>query len=212
MKNNPNKMEILLITETNFILDIAFEQSEQAEQLLALIQQQNIFLVIPEYAFAEAEGNIKNTIQKRSAIVEETIAVLRQADRSTYHDLDELITRLRQFQERTQIQEFPILHSRMNTLSENSFIIPFTADISTRAELRDLRQLTPQKATDRRILESVLFFAQTNRSSDFVMLFLTFDKEDFNVPSIRDELAAVNVKLFFPAGECVRRIRELLSL
>jgi hypothetical protein len=42
-------VEIILITETNFILDIAFEQSEQAERLLALIQQQNIFLVIPEY-------------------------------------------------------------------------------------------------------------------------------------------------------------------
>ena len=64
MKNNPNRMEIILITETNFILDIAFEQSEQVERLLALIQQQNIFLAIPEYAFAEAEGNIKNTVQK----------------------------------------------------------------------------------------------------------------------------------------------------
>jgi hypothetical protein len=44
------------------------------------------------------------------------------------------------------------------------------------------------------------------------MLFLTFDKEDFNVPSVRDELAVVNIELFFSAGECVRRIRELLSL
>ena len=212
MKNNPNRMEILLITETNFILDIAFEQSEQAERLLTLIQQQNILLVIPEYAFAEAEGNIKNTIQKRIAIVEETIAVLRQADRSTYHDLDELITRLRQFQESSQMQEFPFLHSKMKTLSENAFIIPFTAEISARAELRDLRRPAPQKPTDRRILESVLSFAQTNRSSDLIMLFLTFDKEDFDVFSIRDELAAVDVELFFSAGECVKRIRELLYL
>jgi hypothetical protein len=60
--------------------------------------------------------------------------MLRQADRSTYYDLDELIARLRQFQESSQVQEFPFLHSRMNTLSENSFIIPFTAEISTRAE------------------------------------------------------------------------------
>ena len=211
MKNNPNKMEIILITETNFILDIAFEQSEQAEQLLTLIQQQNIVLVIPEYAFAEAEGNIKSTIRKRNAIVEQTIAVLRQADRSAYQDLDELITRLQQFQESSQIQEFPFLHSKIKSLSENSFIIPFTADISVKAELRDLKYLAPQKSADRRILESVLFFAQTNRGPDFFMLFLTFDKEDFNVPSIRDELAAVNVELFFSAGECIKRIKELLS-
>ena len=211
MKNNPDKMEIILITETNFILDIAFEQSEQAEQLLTLILQQNIVLVIPEYAFAEAEGNIKSTIRKRNAIVEQTIAVLRQADRSAYQDLDELITRLQKFQESSQIQEFPFLHSKIKSLSENSFIIPFTADISVKAELRDLKYLAPQKSADRRIFESVLFFAQTNSDSDFVMLFLTFDKEDFNVPSIRDELAAVNVELFFSAGECIKRIKELLS-
>jgi len=204
-------MEIILITETNFILDIAFEQSEQAEQLLTLILQQNIVLVIPEYAFAEAEGNIKSTIRKRNAIVEQTIAVLRQADRSAYQDLDELITRLQKFQESSQIQEFPFLHSKIKSLSENSFIIPFTADISVKAELRDLKYLAPQKSADRRIFESVLFFAQTNSDSDFVMLFLTFDKEDFNVPSIRDELAAVNVELFFSAGECIKRIKELLS-
>jgi len=211
VKNNPDKMEIILITETNFILDIAFEQSEQAEQLLTLILQQNIVLVIPEYAFAEAEGNIKSTIRKRNAIVEQTIAVLRQADRSAYQDLDELITRLQKFQESSQIQEFPFLHSKIKSLSENSFIIPFTADISVKAELRDLKYLAPQKSADRRIFESVLFFAQTNSDSDFVMLFLTFDKEDFNVPSIRDELAAVNVELFFSAGECIKRIKELLS-
>jgi hypothetical protein len=49
---------MLLLTETNFLLDITFEQSPECDRLFLLTREQNIPVVIPEYSFAEAEGNI----------------------------------------------------------------------------------------------------------------------------------------------------------
>ncbi|MBM3237417.1 hypothetical protein FJZ31_14095 [Candidatus Poribacteria bacterium] len=62
MNKNSRKVDVFILTETNFILDITFEQSQQCEQLLFLAREQEVQVVIPEYSFAEAEGNIRNTI------------------------------------------------------------------------------------------------------------------------------------------------------
>ncbi|MCP4401692.1 MAG: hypothetical protein GY801_30880 [bacterium] len=75
-------MGIFLLTETNFILDIIFEQSQQCERLLTLALEQRIQFVIPEYSFAEAEGNIGNTLQKRASTIDAAVSALKQAERS----------------------------------------------------------------------------------------------------------------------------------
>ena len=59
--------------------------------------------------------------------------------------------------------------------------------------------------------ESLLHFARLNQTSDAAMLFLTRDKADFDFPYIREELAALSVELLFSAGDCTRRIRELVE-
>ncbi|HIE28857.1 TPA: hypothetical protein EYP66_16400 [Candidatus Poribacteria bacterium] len=51
-----------------------------------------------------------------------------------------------------------------------------------------------------------------NQAPDLKMLFLTRDKTDFDFPYIRSELAFLSIELFFSAGECIRRIRELLGI
>jgi len=130
VNKNSRKVDILLLTETNFILDITFEQSQQCEQLLFLAREHEIQVVIPEYSFAEAEGNIGNTIQKRLSAID----------------------------------------------------------------------------------SAILQFARENQAPDLKMLFLTRDKTDFDFPYIRMELASLSVELFFSAGECIRRIRELLGI
>ncbi len=70
---NNNSPNIFLLTETNFILDISFEQAPECEQLLLLTEEQGIEIIIPEYSFAEAEGNITNTLQKRTSTVDSAI-------------------------------------------------------------------------------------------------------------------------------------------
>jgi hypothetical protein len=43
------------------------------------------------------------------------------------------------------------------------------------------------------------------------MLFLTRDKNDFDFTFIREELASLNIELFFSAGDCIKRFMELIQ-
>ena len=105
-----------MLTETNFILDITFEQSQQCERLLSFALEQEIPVVVPEYSFAEAEGNIGNTLQKRFAAIDTAIAALKQSARSAYQDVTTLINRLEQFKVQSEEEERPVLHMRLNEL------------------------------------------------------------------------------------------------
>lgn len=212
MNRTEKKVEVLLLTETNFILDITFEQSEQCERLFSLALNSGVPVVIPEYSFAEAEGNIGNTIKKRLSAIDSAISVLKQSSRSAYQDVEALIDQLRQFKESSEAEELPALHARMEEIFESVGIIPFSAEIAARAELRGLKQLAPRKQSDQKIYESILQFARENQAPDLKMFFLTRDETDFDFPYIREELASLSVELFFSAGECIRRVRELLGI
>jgi hypothetical protein len=78
-----------------------------------------------------------------------------------------------------------------------------------KSELRGLKKIAPFKQTDRIIYESILEFAKSNQNLNIQMLFLTRDKNDFDFTFIREELASVNIELFFSAGDCIKRFMEL---
>jgi len=59
------KKNLVLIAETNYVLDIAFEQSDECSRLLDFIRKNGVKLVIPEYAFAEADGSILDKLRNR---------------------------------------------------------------------------------------------------------------------------------------------------
>ncbi len=212
MSGDAGKKTVLLLSETNFILDLTFEQAPECERLLLLSREQGIRLVIPEYSFAEAEGNITMTMQKRCGTIDTAISVLRQAGRSAYRNVTMLIQELEQFNVHSFTQEQPTLHTSVYHLMKNTSVIPFSAEIAARAELRGLRQLAPFKPSDRNIYESLLHFARMNQPPDVAMLFLTRDKADFDLPYIHKELADLSVELLFSAGDCIRRIRELVHI
>ncbi len=52
-KDLPNK--VMLLGETNLLLDVAFAQDTNCEYLVELAVEQKIHVAIPEYALAEAE-------------------------------------------------------------------------------------------------------------------------------------------------------------
>jgi len=208
---NINK-NILLLAETNFILDLIFEQAPESERLFVLARKHDLQLIVPEYSFAEAEGNIGTTIQKRHASLDTALVALKQSERSAYHDVIPLIQQLEHFKTRSIAEEQPNLHAKIEHLAQIASIIPFSGDIAARAELRGLRRLAPMKASDRNIYESILHFAQANRSPGTQMIFLTRDIGDFDFPYLHQELAELSVELRFSAGDCIRRIRELLEI
>ena len=203
---------MLLLSETNFILDITFEQSPECARLVTMTEEQGIDMVIPEYSFAEAEGNITNTLQKRCLTIDAMVGVLRQSARSRYQKVSGLISELEQWKTYSLGEELAALHARMDALENIVRVIPFSGDIAAQAELRGLRQLAPGKASDRNVYESLLHFARLNQSPDAAMLFLTRDKSDFDFSYIREELAALSVELLFSAGDGIRRIREIIRL
>ncbi len=88
------------------------------------------------------------------------LGVLRQSARSRYQDVTSLIKQLEQFKVYSATQEPLELHGRMKDVEEIANIIPLSAEIAVRAELRGLRRRAPFKASDRNIYESLLHFAQ----------------------------------------------------
>lgn len=209
MNNNPQNRKLVLIAETNFILDVAFEQSDECKRLLDFIHKSNISLVIPEYSFAESEGSILAKIQNRLSAIESALAALRQASRSDYSDLNDFIIKLQEYKDSIEQNERKLVIQRKNFLEEISIVIPLTSDAMVKSELRSLKRIAPFKQTDRIIYESILEFAKQNQDLNIQILFLTRDKDDFDVSAIREELDALNIEIFFSAGECIKRIKEL---
>jgi hypothetical protein len=209
VNKKPSSGKIILIAETNFVIDIALEQSEECKRLIDFLHKHNVDLFIPEYAFAEADGTIYNIIRERSRAINSALNALRQASRSTYHSLDEFIVKLQQYEDSMKQTEHNSAIEKKNSLAETSYTITFSPESMARSEIRRLKNIAPFKPSDRAIYESILEFAGRTRQQDNKMLFLTRDKEDFNFDFIREELASLNIEIFFSAGECIRRIMEL---
>ena len=211
MSESANAKSLIVIAETNFILDIVFEQSEQADRLFTLALGHAIPIVAPEYSFAEARGNLVHTIEGRVTIIDSMTRVLRQSARSAYQqNLEDLMTALEQFREWSITVEMETSQLRIDTLKEQIVQIPFNNEIATRAELRELNRYPPEKPTDKRVYESILMFARENPGIQ--MLFLTTDRSDFDLNFIREELAENGIEIFFYSGDCIRRIREILGI
>jgi hypothetical protein len=112
MNKSDSKKSIALIAETNFVLDIAFEQSDECSRLLDFIHKNNISLVIPEYAFAEAEGSILDKLRNRLAAIDLALTALRQASRSAYSTLADFIIQLEQYKNEIEQTEFNSVQER----------------------------------------------------------------------------------------------------
>jgi hypothetical protein len=209
MSKNLLSKNLVLIVETNFILDIAFEKSDECGRLLDSIRRNNIKLVIPEYAFAEADGSILDKLGNRLNTIDSALVVLKQASRSAYNALDSSIDQLEQYKNEIEQTELHLVQGKKRELEENSTLIPLTPESMIKAELRGLKKTPPYKQSDRVIYESILEFGKLNYQSGIKILFLTRDKEDFNFDFIKEELNSLNIEIFFSAGECIKRIMEL---
>jgi len=205
------KKNLVLIAETNYVLDIAFEQSDECSRLLDFICKNGVKLVIPEYAFAEADGSILDKLRNRLTAIDLALTALKQASRSAYNTLDDFIIQLEQYKNEIERTELHLVQERKRELEKNSTLIPFTPELMVKAELRRLKDAAPFKQPDRVIYESILEFAKLNKDSNIQMIFLTRDKNDFNFTFIREELASLNIELFYSAGDCIKRFMELIQ-
>lgn len=148
----------------------------------------------------------------RLKALESALYALRQFSRSAYHDIDSLIRGVEQLIDDVKTTEIPLVVEKISTLRQLATTIPLASEILVRVKLREAKQIPPFKNPDICIYESILKFAAENQGREFNFVFLNRDRKDFDYPQIHAELQALDVELFFSAGDCVRRIRELLEL
>ena len=211
MQNKVLPKKVIFLGETNFILDVAFQQDANCEYLFRLADEHRMQMVLPEYAVAEAEGTGVQRLLNQLRDLEPALSALRQFRRSAYHEVDDLIRGIEQLAEKVKTIEIPLVVERISNLQQRAAIIPLTPEILLQVELREAKQIPPFKKGDIRIYESILKFAAENQGSGVTLVFLTRDRKDFDHLPIHAELQGVEVELFFSAGDCVRRIRELLG-
>ena len=211
MLNKDLPKKVMLLGETNLLLDVAFAQDTNCEYLVELAVEQKIQVAIPEYALAEAEGTGVQKLLNQLRDLEPALYALRQFSRSAYHDVDGLIRGIERLMDDVKTTEIPLVVEKISNLRQLATIIPLTSEILLQVELREAKQIPPFKKGDIRIYESILKFAAENQGSGFNFVFLTRDRKDFDHPQVHTELHALDVELFFSAGDCVRRIREILA-
>ncbi|MEP0915562.1 PIN domain-containing protein [Leptolyngbya sp. DQ-M1] len=183
-----------IYVETNFILELAFEQEQctSYESVLSLCQTGQAGLIIPAYSLAEPHEKLSRQAIRRTNLQQQLNAELAQLSRTVSYgdrirniqDVSDLITLSNQ-EER---QRFNQIRSRLISLAE---IIPLTSDILLEAASCELTyQLRPQDAI---VYASVVDHLQQNQPQR--SCFLNRNARDFDDPNIIGELNQLNCRM-----------------
>ncbi|MFQ6054585.1 MAG: PIN domain-containing protein [Methanosarcinales archaeon] len=204
-------MQILILTETNWIGNIVLSQDSASSYLLDLANRNTIEIATPEYAFYEADGMMSKKLKKRIGSIDESLQNLKQIQHSpTYRDLYETAKNaLKEIKSLSMAEPIYIEHT-MNRIESQVKVIPYTNAILIKADLRFKSSKPPFKLDDCRIYESILDYVRSNGQNYNIRIFHTTDKEDFDHDRIYSELENLNVELYFSPNDVVRRIYELL--
>jgi hypothetical protein len=202
-----------IFIESNAIFDLAFERDRNVSYLVELAGKAKIALIVAEYALVEADGRSVSIIEARESRIREFDQFLGQLGRGAQYQstvravreqLDALLSNCNQ--DRIRFKE------TLEDLRQICTVIPQTPQAHVNGELRFKSARPPFKPEDCQIYEAILEFVRTHQSEYQNLLFLTKDREDFDWQEIHDELTALNVEVYFSAGDCVRRLRELLGV
>ncbi|HSL83271.1 MAG TPA: PIN domain-containing protein [Thermoanaerobaculia bacterium] len=173
--------------ETNFVLELALVQEQQAscEEILQLSEARSIDLVIPSYCLVEPYETLIRRHRQRKRMKADLDAEMGQLIRTaTYSD------RLRGFQDLTALlidsadEEAKRLEELRRRLLVSSHVVPLDTDcLSAAAQYQERHDLSPQ---DSMVYASVM--AHLARSGPTESCFLNRNSKDFDDPDLVDEL------------------------
>ncbi len=204
-------MELFIIAESNFLIDIGIARDRNSSYLMNLASTGKIKIAIPEYSLAEVDGRVSFILRERKKKLKESITLMNELSRSDYNkkyssgaieNLNMLLNLLD--------KEKKFVDEAIKSIRDLCVVIPHTPEIHIKAALRDLSSKPPFKFNDCQIYLAALDFAGKNKN-DCNIIFLTKDREDFDYPEIHDELNDNRVKLMFSSGECVKEVVELIG-
>jgi predicted nucleic acid-binding protein len=173
-----------IYVETNFVLELVFEQEQCAscEKILELCEAQKANLIIPAYSLAERR-RLQESLDKELREISRTKFYQNRLD--SIEDIRSLIVQSSQ-----EIGEnFAKYREHLLKIAE---IIPLNADILFEsASAEENYNLSPQDAL---VYVSVLKHLQENKPQE--ACFLNRNWKDFKTPDIVDELQSLNCKMF----------------
>jgi len=197
--------------ETNFILELAFEQEQCAscEQLILLAESSRIRLILPAYCLAEPQEKLIRQKKSRNDLLSNASAVFNQLIRTTslaskaksiQQDLSSVLAQSIE-EER---KRFVIYRRRFLSVTE---IIPLTGQILS--EAIDAETTLDLPAQDALVYASIIsHIRQHGRTTS---CFLNKNIKDFGAPDILSELARYNCQLIPQFDQGLNYIQKQLG-
>ena len=190
-----------IYVETNFILELVFEQEQCAscEKILELCETQKANLIIPAYSLAEPHEKLIRQKNDRLELQKSLDGELQQLSRTkSYKNRLESIEDIRSLIEQSSQEIGENFAKYRESLLRIAEIIPLKADILLNAaSAEENYDLSPQDAL---VYVSVLKHLQENKPQQ--ACFLNRNSKDFKIPEIDDELKNLKCRLIsqFDAG------------
>jgi predicted nucleic acid-binding protein len=183
-----------IYVETNFILELVFEQEQCAicEKILGFFEAQKANLIIPTYSLAEPHKKLIRQAKERRKLQQSLDQELRELSRTksyknrlySIENIKSLIVQSSQ----DASERFVKYREYILKIAE---IIPLNANILLKAvSAEENYDLSPQDAL---VYVSVLKHLQNNKPDQ--ACFLNRNSKDFKTPDIIDELKSLNCRL-----------------
>ncbi|HYW20898.1 MAG TPA: PIN domain-containing protein [Nodularia sp. (in: cyanobacteria)] len=183
-----------IYVETNFLLELVFQQEKSAscEQILQLCEAELASLIIPAYSLAEHHEKLTRQAKSRRELQQVLDTELRQLARSASYttrinSIQDIARLLVQSSEEER-QRFVEYRDRLLNSAE---VISLSADILSGAAIsEDPYDLSPQDAL---VYSSVISHLRQNQPQ--VSCFLNRNSKDFDNPDIVDQLNKFNCRM-----------------
>lgn len=185
-----------IYVETNFVLELVFEQEQAAscEAILALCEQKRVRLVIPAYSLVEPHEKMRRQARNREELQRALNIELDQLARSkNYSPRIENISKVKSLLADSSDEEANRFLLCRNRLLKTADIVDLTPEILENAvRYEDEFDLDAQDAI---VYASVIH--DLNLHPGELSCFLNRNSKDFGIPDIKTELGALNCRMIW---------------
>jgi hypothetical protein len=199
---------MIVLVETNFILEIAFLQKQQEDcfAILHLAEAKKIDLVLPAFSVAEPYYTLEKRKKGRKNLQNSLNTEINEISRSvSYQDLPEL-RKATNLLVQSANEDQQRLNEGWDRILNIAKLIPINLDIM-RAAIKYQDALDfKDKTHDSVVYASVIYHLNNNLSNS--NCFITLNKHDFDIDVIKTELAMYNCKILYSFKDAVAYIKS----
>jgi predicted nucleic acid-binding protein len=206
---------MIVYAETNFLLELAFEQEEHesCRSILELAREGEIELVVPAFCVGEAYGRQIRRQRDREDLQRRLATEFGELSRSpTYAGRLDEVRKVTTLLVESAEEERRRLETILGEIYETAALIPLGKDVAREAQgQQSSRGLGPQDAL---VYASILAHMQgsvvSNPTAEQRGCFVTRDR-DFADEDVRADLEGLGCKLLFKFDTALRYVRSHLS-